>query len=163
MKDPDAPAPITIRLYRPDDLDALIGLFRRAVRNNAPRHYTARQVEAWAPDTVDRDGWAERRASRPTFIAEIDGEVAGFSDLMADGHIDMLFVEPRFQGRGVARALLGRVEAEARSGGMSGLTTDASLAARPVFQRHGFTVVMMRAIPARGEVLTNFRMAKALA
>lgn len=156
-------AHIVIRAYRPDDLDGLIDLFHRAVRGNAPRHYTQRQVEAWAPDAVDREGWAARRASRPTFIAEIAGEVAGFSDLMADGHVDMLFVDPRYQGRGVARALLARVEAEARAAGIGRLTSDASLAARPVFERHGFGVALQRAVPVRGEILTNFRMVKVLA
>lgn len=153
---------VVIRAFRPDDLDGLIDLFRRAVRGNAPCHYTQRQVEAWAPDTIDRAAWAQRRASRPTFVAELKGMIAGFSDLMADGHIDMLFVDPRAQGRGVARTLLTHVETEARLRNLDRLTSDASLAARPVFERQGFTAVLMRAVPVRGEVLTNFRMVKRL-
>lgn len=163
MGDTDLPARLHIRHYRPADADALLALFRRAVRANAPRYYSRAQVEAWAPDGIDHGGWMERRESRPTFVAEIDGTIAGFTDLMDDGQIDMLFVEPRFQGRGVAVALIRRVEAEAHDRALERLTVDASLAARPVFGRCGFTVVMMRAVPVRGEVLTNFRMAKPLA
>ena len=45
-------------------------------------------------------------------VAEIEGAVAGFS-LVTDGHLDMLFIAPAAQGRGVGHALL----ADARAGG----------------------------------------------
>ncbi len=45
-------------------------------------------------------------------VAEIEGAVAGFS-LVTDGHLDMLFIAPAAQGRGVGQALL----ADARAGG----------------------------------------------
>ena len=44
-------------------------------------------------------------------VAELDGVVVGFS-LVTDAHLDMLFIAPDAQGRGVGQALL--AEAEAR-------------------------------------------------
>lgn len=154
---------ITIRRYVPDDLDGLIAIFTRAVRETAIRDYSPEQLRAWAPDRPDRDAWAARRTSRPTFIAEAGGAAAGFTDLEPDGHIDMMFVHPDHQGRGVAAALLAHVEAQARKAGLSRIFTEASLTARPFFARHGFIVISEQQVPVRGEVLTNFRMEKYLA
>jgi putative acetyltransferase len=154
---------ISIRNYRPEDVDAVIDLFTRAVREVAIRDYTRAQARAWAPDVPDRAAWAARRASRPTFIAEVGGTMAGFADLEPDGHVDMMFVHPDHQGLGVASALLTHVEALARAAGLARLTTEASITARPFFTRRGFTVLAEQQVALRGEVMTNFRMVKPLA
>ena len=62
----------------------------RAVREVASRDYDSAQVEAWA--YVDRDEWEPWRLTRPTWVAEVDSVPAGFTDLEADGHLDMMFV-----------------------------------------------------------------------
>lgn len=154
---------IVVRDYRQADLDDLIAIFTAAIRGTAGREYTRAQARAWAPDTPDRAAWAARRASRPTFVAQIGNATAGFSDLQPDGHIDMMFVHPDHQRRGIAAALLGHVEAQARMAKLPRLFTEASLAARPFFARHGFAVIAEQQVPLRGEVLTNFRMEKRLA
>ena len=81
---------IILRDYRPDDLTALIDVFRGAVRAVARRDYSERQVLAWAPDCIDSKEFALRRTAKPTWVAEIHDEIAGFADLEPDGHIDML-------------------------------------------------------------------------
>ena len=52
----------------------------------------------------------------------------------------MLFVHPDASRRGVARALVTAVLNEARRRGLNRVTTRASRAARPAFQRFGFVV-----------------------
>jgi putative acetyltransferase len=157
-----AAAGIWVREYRPADLDALIALFRESVRKIARRDYTQSQVLAWAPDDIDRTSWALRRSSRPTWVAEIEGALAGFTDLTADGLLDMLYVHPAYQGRGVARALIERAESAARASGLARLRTAASITARPVFERMGFQVVEAQRVILRGEALMNYRMEKLL-
>lgn len=149
-----------VRPYGPADLDALIDLFRESVRRIAIRDYTEAQVKAWAPDAVDRESWAARRASRPTWVAEIDGKVAGFTDLEPDGHIDMMFVHPDHQGRGVANALLNHVESEAARLGLGRLHTEASVTARPFFEKKGFRLVVPQTVSLRGQDFINYRMEK---
>jgi putative acetyltransferase len=151
-----------VRRYVPADLDALIDLFRESVRRIAIRDYTEAQVKAWAPDTVDRASWATRRASRPTWVAEIDDEIAGFTDLEPDGHVDMMFVHPDHQGRGVANALLNHVESEAARLGLARLHTEASITARPFFEKKGFRVVAPQTVSLRGQDFVNYRMEKRL-
>ena len=151
---------VTIRAYRPADVDALIALFRAAVRQVASRDYTAAQVRAWAPDVIDRAPWLERRASRPTFVAELDGRIAGFSDLEPDGHLDMMFVHPRFHRLGVATALVSHVEAQARRLGLPRIYAEVSLTARPFFQRQGFRYIADRTIEQDGLSFLTFDMEK---
>lgn len=152
---------IIVRDYRPTDVDALMALFRTAVLQVARRDYTEAQVRAWA-ERMDRARWLERLAARPTFVAEVGGEIAGFSDLEPDGHIDMLFVHADHQGRGVASALFDHLLARAKAAGLGRLYTEASLTARPFFERRGFTVITAQDVPVAGEVLRNFRMERTL-
>ncbi|MBI1775367.1 MAG: isochorismatase family protein [Proteobacteria bacterium] len=152
----------TVRAYAPADLDALIEIFRSSVRQVACRDYTEDQVKAWAPDTIDREAFAARRAAKPTFVAVIGAKPVGFADLEPDGHIDMLFVDAEHQRRGVARALFEAIEAAAKDQGLAGLHTEASITARRFFERCGFSVVEPQTVTRRGQQFRNFKMAKPL-
>lgn len=151
-----------IRLYRPGDVDALIDIFRSSVRLVAKRDYSPEQVLAWAPDEIDRSVWVEQYAGRPAWVAEIDGALVGFSDLEPDGHLDMMFVHPDHQGRGVASALLAEVEGAARHQGIDCIHTEASITARPFFERRGFQLLAPQTVSLRGQRFTNYRMEKVL-
>ena len=147
-----------IRRYVAADLDAVVSVFLRSVRGVASRDYDADQIAAWAQ--VDRNVWALRRLDRPTWVALVDSVIAGFIDLESNGHIDMLFVDAASQRGGVASALLDTVENAARVQRLAVLDTDASITARPFFEKHGFQVVRSRDVALRGQRLTNFRMEK---
>ncbi|HXQ40562.1 MAG TPA: GNAT family N-acetyltransferase [Candidatus Udaeobacter sp.] len=151
---------VSIRPYRPDDLDAVIGIFLGAIREIAAKDYDPAQVEAWAQ--ADRDAWAEARLSRPTWVAVIGRKPVGFTDLEPGGHLDMMFVHPAHQGAGIATALLEGVEAAARGQGLSRIFTEASITARPFFERRGFRLVAAQVVRVRGQVLANYRMEKLL-
>lgn len=153
---------IRIRAYRAEDLDALIDLFTGSVRQVASRDYSPAQIEAWAPVAVNREQWATRLGSRPTCVAEAGGQIVGFSDLEPDGHIDMLFVHADHQGRGVARALLDHIHVRAHEQGIDRLFTEASITARPFFERNGFEVMKAQDVELRGQSFRNYRMAKNL-
>jgi putative acetyltransferase len=136
-------------------------VFLGAIRQVASRDYTQAQIDAWAQ--VDRAIWETRRFSRPTWVAVVDGTVAGFTDLESDGHLDMMFVHPGYQGIGVASMLLAQAEAAAMAQGLAHIRTEASVTARPFFARRGFRVLAQQQVAIRGQLLTNFRMRKTLA
>ena len=154
---------ITIRPFRADDVAALVSLFRASVRGIDRRDYTESQVLAWAPDLIEHSQFARRCALKSTWVAEAQGHMAGFSDIEPDGRVDMLYVHPSVQRRGVARALLKHIEKLARTKGLDCLYTEASITARPVFEASGFIVVAPQEVTRRGETLTNYRMEKRLA
>jgi putative acetyltransferase len=149
---------IVIRTYEAVDAANLMRLFQASVRHIASRDYTAAQLRAWAPDIMDEGKFGPRRESKATWVAEVDGRIAGFSDLEPDGHIDSLYVHPDFQRRGVARALLRHVEETARAMDLRRLYTEASITARPAFEAVGFRVIVPQAITMRGEAMTIYRM-----
>jgi GNAT superfamily N-acetyltransferase len=151
---------LVIRDYRPEDLDGVIEVFIRAIRETSCRDYTPAQVDAWA--RPDRQLWSERRLSRPIWVAEMGGQVVGFTDLEPDGHIDMMYVHPRAAGKGVARALLQRAEGHASSNGISRLYSEVSLTARPFFEKNMFSVVEPERVYRNGQHFDRFKMAKNL-
>jgi putative acetyltransferase len=147
-----------IRPYRAADLDAVIAIFLAAIRETAINDYTLAQVEAWAQ--ADREAWATRRLSRPTWVACIGPAVVGFTDLEADGHLDMMFVHPARQRTGIASALLDTAEQAARAQGLARLFTESSITARPFFAAHGFEVLRQQTVRRNGQDLVNFAMEK---
>lgn len=153
---------IELRRYRPEEAAATLTVFRAAVRRTALADYSPLQVETWAPDLIDATAWAKRRVAIPTWVAEIDGEVAGFVDLGAEGQIDMLYVHPDHGGRGIGSDLLEEVERQARDRGLAELTAHVSATALSVFLRRGFRVVQPQSVELRGVRFRNFVMAKRL-
>ncbi|WP_271220770.1 GNAT family N-acetyltransferase [Streptosporangium carneum] len=147
-----------IRPYRSDDAQATLDVFYRAIRVTASRDYDPAQLAAWASPDIDPADWATARKEATTWVAEIDGTVVGFTDIDPTGYIDMMFVDPRVGRTGVAGALLDRVTEIARSREVGELTVNASLTARPFFERRGFTMIAEQQVERRGSVLTNFRM-----
>ncbi|MDE1993459.1 MAG: GNAT family N-acetyltransferase [Rhizobiaceae bacterium] len=152
---------ITVRDYLPADSDATIDIFLRAIREVASKDYSPAEIDAWAK-VEDRDAWAARRSSRPAWIAQCGEVPIGFTDLEPDGHLDMMFVHPDYQGRGVASLLLATVEAATQRQGLDRIFTEASLTARPFFERRGFVVLASQRVEKRGQTLKNFRMEKHL-
>src|SRR6478609_7892946 len=144
--------PVRLRPYTSDDEDATLRLFRDAIRTTAAADYTAEQIDAWDAKLL-RNG---------TVVAEVDGAVAGFSDVDDDGYVDMMFVSPHHARTGVGSALLRWAEAEARRRSAARLTTHASETARPFFEAHGFRVDARRTPTVRGVRLHNYAMSKPL-
>jgi len=149
---------ITIRAHAPEDCDTLATIYRRSIREVAAKDYTPEQIIAWAPDILDMEKFAAKLVSRPTFVAEICGVVAGFTDLEPDGHIDLFFMNPDFKRRGVARALLEHVIALARQQKMPRLYAEVSRTALTFFEMYGFVVQAAQEVEVRGQKLQNFRM-----
>jgi putative acetyltransferase len=151
---------ISIRPYAATDASTLADLFRSSVREIASRDYTASQIREWAPDQIDVRRFGEKCASRLTWIAEIEGRIVGFSDLEPDGHVDMLYVHPDFQRRGVARTLLKQVEEAARTAALRRLYTEASITAHAAFEAMGFRTIVPQTVMIHGVYMTNYRMEK---
>jgi putative acetyltransferase len=153
---------IEIREYRDSDCAALAEIFQRAVREIARKDYSPVQLAAWAPDVRDIVAWGARRTAKLSFVAEYDGQVAGFTDLDGAGHIDMFFVNPDFQRRGVGSAMLRFLAERGQSERLKRLFSEVSITAHPVFERHGFKVLAYQTVETNGQALGNYRMEKQL-
>ena len=151
-----------IRDYEQVDAPAVARLFYDTVRSVNSADYSEEQVEAWAPAIPDVGEWHDRMADRRTLVAEEGGEVVGFCELEEDGHLDMFYVRKDAVGRGIGRSLYEAAERAARGWNLGRIFTEASVTARPFFERRGFRVVSERRVWRRGVELTNFAMEKSL-
>ncbi len=150
---------IRLRPYEAVDAAATWEVFHAAVRHTAVAHYSAAQVAAWAPDEVDADRWACRRARAWTLLAVNGKQVAGFADLTDAGELDMLFVHPQHAREGIATRLVAAVVTEARHRGLSRVEVRASRVLQPLLERLGF--VLDEDYPANrigDQVLANARL-----
>ncbi len=151
---------IKVQTYSSDYAKAVADLFHAAVHAIDPALYDAAQKAVWAPTPPDYEYWSRRLEHKRPWLAFIDGRVAGFIELDADGYIDCTYVHPDFQHRGVATALYRHLEMEAVKRGMRRLYVEASCVAEPFFIRQGFQRVAENRVQRQGVTLLNFTMEK---
>ena len=96
----------------------------------------ARQAKAhWGYSREALESWGDQLritpadvASKPTYVAVIHGEAAGFYSMVPAGpvwELDNLWVAPQLTRRGIGRALLGHALGVAFGGGATSVTVDA--------------------------------------
>ena len=151
-----------VRLYKDSDFEPVVTLFTNTVRHVNTQHYSAEQIAAWAPYPPDMNRWRERLAGLTLWVAESDDCIIGFCGLGADGHVDLLYTDHHFQRQGVARSLYQQVEAEAHARGVQRLFTEASITARPFFEKMGFKILREQQVEFRGVIFKNYAMEKRL-
>ena len=149
-----------IRRFMPDDAAALAALFYESVHKGARRAYDKAQRRAWAPRIPDTDEWRDRLSAQTVLVAERNDNPIGFMTLREDGCIDLAFVAPDAIGQGVAKALYDDILEAAVQAGMPRLHAEASLMARPFFERQGWTVIAPETVVRDGVSLPRFRMEK---
>ena len=153
---------ITIRRFQVADAETVARLFHDTVRTVNIQDYSRQQVEAWAPDDLFFRDWAVVCSRRYTVVAEVAGAIAGFGELEAKGQIDCFYCHKDYQGQGIGRRLYQAIEAQANSLGLSNLLVEASITARPFFERIGFKTVAEQTVMCRGQTFTNYVMKKIL-
>jgi putative acetyltransferase len=153
---------VTFRLAETMDLDEIAALFEHCVRTTLSQFYTPAQVELWALPASMPEFWIERMETSRFELAVVNGSPAGFCVMQHPGYIEMLYTGAGFQGKGIARELLARAEHQARLDGCHWLAADASLSARPVFEKCGFIVLKEQVTDVGGRPFVNCKMLKDL-
>lgn len=148
-----------IRPCREADLPALLDVFYRTVHTACAGDYTPAQLSAWAPETPDTARWAEKLRQETFLAAEGGGALLGFGALEG-AYLDLLYVLPNCQGRGVGSALCGFLEHLCPE---SRITVHASRTARPFFEAQGYRLVRSQQVERQGIMLENFVLEKDLA
>ncbi len=152
----------TIRRYVAGEERHLWRIYFDATWQCIVRDYHPELCERWAPHDKDMSEWAVRIAAKNPFVAEVDGRAVAFAELEPDGHIDFFYCLPRWQGRGIGKALLVRLEEEARLIGLSRLFAEVSVTALGFFLAQGFQVLEERQNVIQGHSARNFIMEKLL-
>ena len=153
---------ITIRSYQEQDYQTLTDMFYQTIHTIGLEHYSAHQINAWAPYPINYSEWQQKMSKHKPWVAEINGEIAGFMSLDDSGLIHWAFTHQNHQRKGVAGALFEHIETTAIKKGINKLRAEASLFAQPFFAKKGFVTLTKNEVNIRGQLLTNFSVEKVL-
>jgi putative acetyltransferase len=85
------------------------------------------------------------------------------AEIEADGFIDYFYVHPRWQGKGIGKASLATLEAEATKTGARTIFADVSVTAKLFFLAQGFCITEAKSNVILGHPAPNFRMQEVIA
>jgi putative acetyltransferase len=151
-----------IRSYHLGEEHEIWQLFYQTIHSVNAQHYSQKQLDAWAPSTFDEMFWKDKLAILNSFVCAKSQKIVGYSDLQSNGYIDHFFCHQQHQNEGVGTALMRHIHTLAKQRGITQLSADVSISARLFFERKGFNVVKQQDVPIRGQMLSNFKMQKAL-
>ena len=145
-----------IREYKPADCAELAALFYNTVHAVNAKHYTKEQLNAWATGTVDLEKWNQSLLEHNSFAAIEDEIIVGFGDIDKTGYLDRLYVHKDYQQMGIATRLCNELEKMVEGK----IVTQASITAKPFFEKRGYTVLKEQQVESHGIYLTNYIMEK---
>jgi ribosomal protein S18 acetylase RimI-like enzyme len=147
-----------IRAYQPGDHRAIAEIFTRAVHEIGLKYYTPEQCLAWSDREPNPAHWEERCAEKQPFLAVVDGVIAGFLELDPDGHIDCAYIHPKYQRRGIMTLLVEHAVKVSFARGVGRVYVEASIPAKPMFEKCGFRLVTENLVNIKGVDLLNYKM-----
>ncbi len=152
-----------LRKYKSDDCLKLLKLFYDTVRTVNKKDYNDKQLSVWAPDNYIEekyDIWQKSLSENFTIIAEKNGDIVGFGDIEKNGYLNRLFVHKDYQHRGIASSIVKELEKYAEKICICTIITEASITAKPFFERMGYTLIKEQQVEKKEILLTNYVMEK---
>lgn len=147
-----------IRIFQHGDHVSIANIFSRAVHEIASKVYSREQCLAWCDIEPNHEHWKWRCELKRPFVFVEGVAIAGFLELDPDGHIDCAYVSPDHQRRGVVSALVRHATHTCFALGINRVHVDASICARPMFEKNGFKIVSEITVNIKGVELPNFKM-----
>jgi len=131
---------MNVRHYQPGEEAAIHQVMQQSVRvTNAP-DYHPDLIARWSADR-DPEEWKERLATKNPFVAITEEEeIVGFGEIEPSGFLDCFYVHPDWQGQGVGKALMARIEEQACAWEVTRIYANVSITARSFFEALGFVV-----------------------
>jgi L-amino acid N-acyltransferase YncA len=136
---------ITVRAATPRDMPAIVGIYNWAINQTFAtidsEPLSAEEAAAW---------WDAHGSQRLTLVAEDDGDVVGWAQLLPwrqrgfEVVEDLVYVDPVYQKKGVGRELLSRAIEAARSTGCRTIVASVAADNTPGLKLHqslGFETV----------------------
>ncbi len=152
---------ITIRRYRPADVQELANMYYFTIHKVNIQHYTQEQVAVWAPKTsLSTEKWEKKFERTNPFVAIVGEHIVGFAEFEPDGHIDCFYTHHNWIKKGVGSALMNAIYKEATHKGISRIFAEVSITAKPFFEKHGFSTVKEQTVSKNGVKLVNYKMEK---
>ena len=140
---------ITLRLGQKGDMRKRIDVHYRAVHEIASNDYPPEILNSWGrmfseSELNKREEKHDARIEKDeniVVVAEIGGKIVGFGEVAPQtNELTAMYVDPNFKRRGIATAILKRLESLAREESLKYLQLSSSLTAVPFYLKNGFKV-----------------------
>lgn len=140
------------------DLAGILELFRETIIEVNKKDYSPEQLQVWMAGANDIERWQNKIRDQYFLIAEERSKIIGFASITPEGYLDTLFVHKDRQGEGIAGLLIRSLLEFAKDQQITEITTDASITARPFFEKVGFRVIRKQEINKKGISIANYKM-----
>ena len=146
---------ILLRPYQSSDCEAIASLFYRTVHDVCARDYDQEALFAWAPAETDLIAWNQRLSALYALVAYSHDGLVGFGSIdLQKSYLDHLFVHESWQRQSVGSLLCDALESKCRRP----ILTEASIIAKPFFEKRGYQVIAEQWVCRRGVKLKNYWM-----
>lgn len=133
---------VTIRHATPQDAPVIAEVRSDAIRNVKYEGYDQPALDEWAGSAEDRVQKLLSNSADFRIIAEADGEIVGYGELVTtESLLGACYVLPSAGGQGVGKAIVAELERIAREKGLDHLHMESSANAEPFYIRCGYQIV----------------------
>ncbi|WP_462250120.1 GNAT family N-acetyltransferase [Ekhidna sp.] len=126
-----------IREATAEDLDEILKLFDETIRNVNSKDYSSQQIQVWS-SAKNRNIWTEKIKDQSFLIAISNEKIVGFSSIDSVGFLDFMYVHYQHLRKGIATALLNKIEAIAVAQSNKSIWSSVSITAQPFFIKKGY-------------------------
>jgi putative acetyltransferase len=156
------PSDVFIRRAVPEDIDEITGIFRSTVLHVNRKDYNEEQVKIWAQSADKKEQFFAGMKEQYFIVAEMGKSICGFASLTPVGYLDLMYVHKDCQRRGIGNLLVKKLERYAAEQKIHHIYSDASITAKPFFEKMGFVVVKKNSKMLGGTAFINYAMSKSL-
>ncbi len=147
---------IEIRLYKSNDIDEVIQMFKDSISSACKNDYSAQEIKARI-NALDKDKLQDRFLSSYSIVAVMDSIIVGFGNIdIENRYLDCLYVRPNFYRSGIASRICEELESKV-SGAIS---VHSSKTAKAFFLNRGYSLIAEQTVIRNEIKLTNYLLIK---
>lgn len=151
----DMKAKISLKRFKTRYIKEIVRIFRLSIKKTCIDDYSNEQIDAWISG-VNKDRWISTFNANYSLVALKNNTVMGFGDISDEGYLNMLYVHPKYQNKGVATLICDALERHTEKN----VTVDASITAKEFFLKRGYEIINEQTVYRKGIALNNFKMIK---
>jgi len=151
---------IQIRTATLDDIPEITSIFRDTITSINKKHYSEKQIIAWASGADDIEKWEKRINKLYFIVAEAENNILGVAYLKNGNYLEGLFVHKDHQRQGVGSKLLRIVESQVMMNDFDVLKSDVSKTALPFYDNKYFEVLKKQKKNIKGVSFDNYLVEK---
>lgn len=144
-----------------EDLHEIGQLFKRSIEGLCTKEYSPAQIQAWSSSIENTEAWLNK-IEQSFFLLAISNtnSLTGMISFIQPNYLDLLFVDPEYAGKGIARAMFEHFEDEALKTFSGFLEVHSSDTAKGFFLKNGFSILAEEVTQRKGIDLRRWYMNK---